>query len=630
MESRLLKHVKACKLDMKRFEKLMVLTTEMCTSCNTTDQMITKFADRCYGKEKDRKLAKIQARTYIDALFGSVDRVLKHGPEVAVRRMLREQYPRSSDRKPKEQCPKFLNLGSIKSEESLIEMEMIEKKESSNFNAHLHEPDDQDLEKHPMWTRRLKQYLVGPTLGIGGTAKVKLAFNQNSQTKVALKIVKPKYTKSAEKEMDILKNLNHKNIVQVYDCFSNVLWEGEKLTVFALEYANQGELIEYLMYTPKFEDDLARWFFTSLTEGVEYCHSEKVVHRDLKHDNCLLGENFVLKITDFGFATYYEDEMMKTAIGTAQYAAPEILKGRKYTEAVDIFSMGVMLFIALAGSQPWRRASTKDRWFKMVRTGNWKKFFEYHERSHKFTVQQKTLLTGLLDPNPENRWTLGDVKRCTWFNGKKLSQEEVAHRLKLRKRIVDKRKYEAMQPNSKGNRRSVHIFSKSLPCVYFQPIPCLSFVTYKKAEWVLEDIADVIVDLKGTITEQREKYKLKFHVIKMVETGSYIDKETKEKEYAKVRVCASVQMWTHPGQQKALEDRNKILTAITQNRESISDEARKAIVVNVPKIKTIAIFRAEGGGQSRYLFPAIYSDILLALPADLISRSEVDGEICED
>jgi len=628
MDSRLLKHLKVCKLDMKRFKKLMELTIKISASCDTTDQMVTKFADKCYRKEKDRKLAKIQARTYIDALFGSVDRVFKHGPEVAVRRLLSEQYPKSSDKKPKEQCPKSFNDHT---KGNLIKVNMIEKKESSNVSTHLHEPEDKDFEAHPMWARRLKQYLVGPTLGVGATSKVKLAFDQNSRTKVALKILKPKYATSAKKEIDILKSLSHENIVQVYDCFSDVLWEGKKTTVFAIEYANQGELIDYLMYTSKFEDDLARWFFVSLTKGVEYCHSQNVVHRDLKHDNCLLGENFVLKITDFGFATYYEDEMMKTPIGTAKYAAPEILKGQKYTEAVDIFSMGVMLFVALAGTQPWHKASVKDRWFRMVRSGNWKKFFEYHERSHKFTVGQKTILKGLLDPNPENRWKLGDVKACTWFNGKKLSQEDVALRLKFRKRIVDETKYKAMQAGRVANRRVVDIFSTRLPYVYFQPIPLLSFITYKKAEWVLEHIANVIADLKGTITEEREKYKLKFHVTKVIETGNYIDKETKDKEYAKVRVCASVQMWTHPGQKKALEDRNKMLTAIAQNKNSIiSDEARRAIVETVPKIKTIAIFRAEGGSHSRYLFPAIYSDILLSLPVDLISKSEVDGEINED
>merc|ERR1711920_742671 len=102
---------------------------------------------------------------------------------------------------------------------------------------------------------------------------------------------------------------------------------------------------------------------------MEYCHSQNVIHRDLKHASCLLGENFVVKITDFGScATHYymeEGMKMKTASGTGYYAAPEILAGKLYTESVDIFSMGVMLFIALVGIQPWRKADPKtDLWYR--------------------------------------------------------------------------------------------------------------------------------------------------------------------------------------------------------------------------------------------------------------------------
>jgi len=442
-----------------------------------------------------------------------------------------------------------------------------------------------------------------------------------------LKIVKPKYIESAKLEMGILKNLNHKNVVRVYDCFANVLWDNARTTVFSIEYANQGELIEFLMYTSKFEDDLARWFFVSLTEGIEYCHGQKIIHRDLKHDNCLLGENFILKITDFGFATYYKDEMMKTAIGTAQYAAPEILRGKKYTEAVDIFSMGVMLFIALAGSQPWRKASAKsDRWFKMVHSGNWKKFFSYHERSHTFSIEQKIIIKGLLEPNPENRWTINDIKRCSWFNGKKISQNKVALRLQKRKRIVDNKKFKAMESTTdKVVRRGfeIDIFSDRLPYVYFQPPPRLSFVTDKKPEWILQDIENVIFHLKGTITKKDvEKFKLTFHLTKWIETGRYINKINKEKEYEKVRICASAQIWTHPGQKNALQEREKQLTALKKSKEKMTKK-EEAMAKNIPTIKSIAIFRAEGGGESRYLFPSIYNDILLALPSDVISINQM-------
>jgi len=607
MDARLSDHLKTCKLDKKRFEKLLRVIKVMIATSETADGMLIKFADKCYGKEKDRSLAKIQASTFIDVLFGSADAVFKYGPQVAVRRVLEEQgRPKPKSRKG-----------------TLIKAVIIQKNKSENFIPHLHELKEGDIETHPMWTRKLNQYLVGPTLGVGGTAKVKLAYDPKSQTKVALKILKPKYADSAEKEIAILKKLSHKNVVQVYDCFSNVLWDKTNTTVFAIEYANQGELIEYLMYTSKFEDDLARWFFVSLTEGVEYCHGQHIVHRDLKHDNCLLGEDFVLKITDFGFATHYTDELMKTAIGTAQYAAPEVLRGKKYTDAVDVFSMGVMLFIALAGSQPWKKASPKDRWYKMVHAGDWKKFFQYHERSHKFTNDQKVLIKGILEPKPADRWTIDQIKRCKWFNGKKISQSEVECRLKKRKRTVDNKKFKAMKAEDNRPRRS--IFSRRLPYTYFQPPPSLSFVTSKQAEWVLEDIMNVVKKLRGSITNYEvEKYKVSFKISKSIDTGNYVQ-ETKDKVYEKVRVCASVQMWTQPGQKDALKKRERMLSAISalpQQKEGMPDEG-KPVTGELPEIKSIAIFRAEGGDRTKLLFPSIYSDILMRLPANDIQKNEI-------
>jgi len=362
-----------------------------------------------------------------------------------------------------------------------------------------------------------------------------------------------------------------------------------------------------------------------LTEGMEYCHSMNVIHRDLKHDNCLLGENFVIKITDFGFATHYykeEGTLMKTAIGTAQYAAPEILAGKKYNEKVDIFSMGVMLFICLAGSQPWRKADPKsDRWYKMVHANKWNDFFRYHERSHKFTDDQKNILKGILAPKPDERWTIKDIKRCMWYKGK-LSQDEVEMRLKKRKIKVDEKKFRAMRPGADGPRKAIDIFSTRLPLVYFRPVSPLSFVTDKKPEWVLEDIEDAIeTNLKGVVTKKEsEKFKLSFFVNKLVDSG-FKDKETNNKIFDKVRVDASVQMWTMPGQGEALSQRDKEIAALISKEKAGDEKTNNAeIAKNIPMIKSYAIFMANCSGEARLLFPHIYSDILAALPAGSIAK----------
>jgi len=200
------------------------------------------------------------------------------------------------------------------------------------------------------------------------------------------------------------------------------------------------------------------------------------------------------------------------------------------------------LFIALAGSQPWRKACPKsDQWFRMVYAGEWSRFFNYHKRSHTFTPKQKKLLMGLLAPFPQKRWTLGKIKGSEWFHGKQISQNEVEFLLRERKRVVDQKKFKALKTGPKSSRRAADIFARNLPYLYFQPSRVLSFVTSKKPEWVLEDIYNVIVSLKGTVREEREKYKLSFELTKRVYSGVY-NKKRKEKEIENVRVCASVQI----------------------------------------------------------------------------------------
>jgi len=249
----------------------------------------------------------------------------------------------------------------------------------------------------------------------------------------------------------------------------------------------------------------------------------------------------------------------------------------------------------------------------MVHVGEWDSFFKYHERSHKFSPCQKTILKGLLEPNPKNRWKFSDIKRCKWLNGNRISQDEASMLLQKRKRVVDRKKFKAMKPGVQVSRKAAGIFSNVRPFVYFQPMPCLSFVTCQRPEWVLEDITNVIVSkMKGTITgEYPKKYKLHFNVTKLVDTGSYIN-ETKEKEYEKVRVHGTVQMWTHP-------DQENILETVSEGK-----------VDNMLAIRSIAVFRAEGGSGNKYLFPNVYGDILKSLPADIICAEVFDEDTKEE
>ena len=123
--------------------------------------------------------------------------------------------------------------------------------------------------------------------------------------------------------------------------------------LLVLEYAPGGELFDVLYYTSSLKEVVARTYFKQIINGLEACHNANVVHRDLKPQNLLLDSKYNLKITDFGLSKIIQsdaDAVMKTTyVGTRGYQAPELLLNQKYDLKCDIFSVGVILFILMAG-----------------------------------------------------------------------------------------------------------------------------------------------------------------------------------------------------------------------------------------------------------------------------------------
>jgi len=576
MSTLLGEHLASCKLNEKRFKKLCKILQSIRKKSTTSGELLHSFALKCYGKEPDRNLASSQAQTFLEALFGSVEDIQLLGPDQAMSNKLRDMEKAQMQDAPTDVIP-------------------LNRTKSVDFNIYEHGSDDPEkVESSSMWKYKLGKYLIGPTLGVGGTATVKLGWDTVEKEQVAMKILSPKYAFSANKEINVLKKLSHNNIIRVYDCFHDVKYKGSKTTIFVIEYANEGELIEYLMYTGKFQAPLARWFFEKLLDGMEYCHKRKVAHRDLKHDNCLLGNQFELKITDFGFARYFFTEknmLMKTAIGTAQYAAPEILAGQPYDEAVDIFSMGVMLFIALAGSQPWRRADPNtDKWYRMVHAGTWEKFWNYHKRTHTFSEDAKRLLEGILEPDPKKRFGFQEIKATAWYkNIDKYNQTEAMNVLRKRKREMDEKKWKENQKSgARGTRKAVdakEIHNKNPPEKHWQNNPAgLWFATEEYAPFMLEEIQNAVTKRGGKITSLDEtNYEINFELV-VKDT-----KKTKKKKEA-----------AEPD-----EEKKKEMVHPVHGFVKIWRQPQK---VPIEKPRNMVVFKRTNGERMR--FPLVYAEML--------------------
>lgn len=193
-------------------------------------------------------------------------------------------------------------------------------------------------------------YELGSTIGLGGTAKVKLGTHVKTGQTVAVKIMKkkifddkPDLLIKLQREIALMKIFNHPHLLKLID-----YCESEKHVYLILEYAQNGELYDYLANYGALPAQTTLTVFRQLIYGLDFLHAHNICHRDIKPENILLDANFNVKIADFGFARFLKSKAAETSCGSPHYAAPEVIKAVPYDgKAADIWSCGVVLYLLL-------------------------------------------------------------------------------------------------------------------------------------------------------------------------------------------------------------------------------------------------------------------------------------------
>ncbi|KAI1390203.1 Pkinase-domain-containing protein [Hypoxylon trugodes] len=206
----------------------------------------------------------------------------------------------------------------------------------------------------------LQQYTLLDRLGKGHFAEVYLCVEKSTGQQYAVKIFtmnpgmdERSKTDGLQQEIAVLMGVSHPNVLCLKDTFN------EKNAVYlVLELAPEGELFNYIVMKQKLTEAETRKLFIQLFQGIKYLHDRNIVHRDVKPENILLVDKELhVKLADFGLAKIIGEESFTTTLcGTPSYVAPEILaegRHRKYTKAVDIWSLGVVLYICLCGFPPF-------------------------------------------------------------------------------------------------------------------------------------------------------------------------------------------------------------------------------------------------------------------------------------
>ena len=270
-------------------------------------------------------------------------------------------------------------------------------------------------------TFQIKDYVVfKKRIGKGGFSNIYKAFDKKNQRMVAIKEIcldtLNKYKESIKRETKIMKNLNHPNIVKLYD---TIIDDTTDNIYLVLEYFGRGDFSKFLKKRP-LKEKYAKKYLKQLASGLKYLLENKIIHRDLKPQNILVTNLGDIKITDFGFARYFDNDMViQTICGSPLYMAPEIMKNKKYDLKSDLWSVGIILYEMLVGQAPFRAKNI----FELMR--HIEKNDVKIPRDSNISEDCKDLLLKLLKKNPEERIEWHDFFSHPWLDSEFKEREDM-------------------------------------------------------------------------------------------------------------------------------------------------------------------------------------------------------------
>lgn len=262
----------------------------------------------------------------------------------------------------------------------------------------------------------------------------------------AIKVYFPGHSKeeSFKREVDFLSQLNFKNLINIVESKINakVNLDGKPETtrpIIVLEFAEGGELFEYIAKEGRLRPDICRSLFKMLTDAIEYMHNNGVSHRDLKPENILFDKNFYLKVSDFGLSTLTEghegDGLLYTRLGTEGYKPPEMEKGKYLGLQADLFAAGVILFVIYTGTPPFISTKNTDKIYKLIRDKNFTKFWSLHEKKKPagfYPDSLKRLLNSFFSEEIDRRPTIESLREDEWLNEDQAMQDDIYQDLRAK------------------------------------------------------------------------------------------------------------------------------------------------------------------------------------------------------
>ena len=263
-------------------------------------------------------------------------------------------------------------------------------------------------------------------LGEGIFGSVKLGVEKKTKERVAIKIIKKKKAKPSDMELvrteiDIMKLCHHPNVVHLLDHFENADY-----IFIVMEYIRGGRLTDYMKEKKfHFSEKRAAEIIYEIAIGVKYLHKYGIIHRDLKPDNIMLTESNDkghIKIMDFGLSKILgKKEKTSDGFGTLTFVSPEVLIRKPYNKEIDIWSIGVILYLILSGDLPFDdEEDDEEKIAKSI------VFNEVEFPSKKFGNKSKEvieLIKRCLTKEPKDRIKIDEIIKSDWIQSNIIHKE---------------------------------------------------------------------------------------------------------------------------------------------------------------------------------------------------------------
>jgi len=290
-----------------------------------------------------------------------------------------------------------------------------------------------------------EDFILGDEIGRGGFSVVVEATSRANGEKYAVKIVEKSLIqediKLLKREIDIMKQVEHENILKLIE-----IYEDDENVYIVMELVDGSELFDRIVDKGYYSEKSTVHIIKQILFAVKYLHEKGIAHRDLKPENLLCsgsGSHETVKIADFGLSKIFSDkEDLVTSCGTPGYVAPEVLMSESYDKAVDMWGIGIITYILLAGYPPFY-AENDTALFEKIMNAE----YDFDDECwDDVSDLAKDFIKHLLVKDPKDRFTAEQALEHAWITSSVPDKS-----LKIHQRISDyniKRKEQAAARNA--------------------------------------------------------------------------------------------------------------------------------------------------------------------------------------